>query len=91
MAMTTSSGVNDNGTAAIWDNGQINGAHRISDAGTVSNSWHFGGIGDYDSNGHDDILWRDDNGAVSIWDNGQIAGAHLITSPGSIPSDWHIA
>jgi hypothetical protein len=48
------------------------------------------GTGDFDANGHSDILWHNDNGAVSIWDNGQIGGAHIIANPGIVSNDWHI-
>jgi len=57
----------------------------------VPASWHIAGTGDFDGNGHADILWRNDNGAVSIWNDGQIAGAHVVSEPGDVPSEWHIA
>jgi hypothetical protein len=47
--------------------------------------------GDFDGNGHSDILWRNDNGMVSIWDNGQIGGAHVISGAGVVASTWHFA
>src|SRR5258708_38410385 len=68
--------VNDSGTASVWDNGQIGGAHWIANPGTVANGWHFAGTGDFGSNGKSDILWVNDNGAASVWDNGHIGGAH---------------
>jgi Calx-beta domain/Lipase (class 3)/RTX calcium-binding nonapeptide repeat (4 copies)/FG-GAP-like repeat len=82
---------NDNGTVAIWDSGQIGGAHWISNPGVVASSWHIAGKADFDGNGDKDILWQNDNGAVSIWDNGQIGGAHLIANPGVVANSWRIA
>jgi hypothetical protein len=49
------------------------------------------GIGDFDHNAHDDILWQDTNGAVTIWDNGRPSGAHTLIAAGAFPSGWHIA
>jgi serralysin len=81
----------DDGTLSIWDSGQINSAHWISNPGVVPSSSHIVGAGDFDGNGHDDILWRDDNGAVFIWDNGQPSGAHRVAAAGVIAASWHIA
>ena len=82
---------NDNGTASIWDNGQIDGGHWIANPGTLSNGWHFAGAGDFDGNGHADILWRNDNGSVWTWDNGQLGSGHVVADPGVVASSWHIA
>jgi uncharacterized delta-60 repeat protein len=82
---------NDNGADSIWDNGQIGGAHWISDPGVVPASWHIAGKGDFDADGHSDILWHNDNGANSIWDGGQIGGAHWVSDPGIVAASWHIA
>ena len=30
----------------------------------VDNAWHIAGVGDFNGDGRDDILWRNDNGAV---------------------------
>ncbi len=79
----------DNGTASIWDDGQIGNAHFVGTG--VPLDWHVAGKGDFDGNGHDDILWYRDNATVSIWDNGQIGGAHVIADAGVVPSNWHIA
>jgi len=56
----------------------------------VPDSAHIGGVGDFDGNGKDDILWRDDNGATWIWDNAQPGTAHTVAAAGSMPSGWHI-
>ncbi|TYL89684.1 hypothetical protein FXB40_34220, partial [Bradyrhizobium rifense] len=82
---------NDNGAVSIWDNGDINQAHIIAQAGVWPDSWHFAETGDFDGNGHSDILWRNDNGAVSIWDNGDISKAHTVAGAGVVPNSWHIA
>jgi Ca2+-binding RTX toxin-like protein len=81
---------NSNGTVAIWDSGQINLAHWISNPGVVPSSSHIFGAGDFDGNGQGDILWRDDNGAVSVWDNGNPAGAHTLSAAGVVAASWHI-
>jgi hypothetical protein len=56
----------------------------------VPNSWHIAGTGDFDANGHSDVLWRNDDGSTSIWDNGQIGVAHIVSGPGVVSNDWHI-
>lgn len=81
---------NDNGTVSVWDNGQINGAHWVSNPGAVDSSWHIVGTGDFQGNGSDDILWQNDNGTVSLWDNGQINSAHWLSNPGAVASTWHV-
>jgi hypothetical protein len=49
-------------------------------------------VGDFDANGHDDILWRNDNGTVSVWNNGHLAGAPLIAGVGTIAGNgWNFA
>jgi hypothetical protein len=75
---------NDNGSVAIWDNGQT--GHTIATG--MPSSWHVAGVSDFDHNGKSDILWANDNGAVAIWDNGQTG--HTIAAPGTVPPDWHI-
>ena len=77
--------------ASIWDNGDINSAHVIAPAGTISNGWHFAGTGDFDANGQSDILWVNNDGRASIWDNGEIGGAHIIAPAGTISNGWHFA
>jgi len=79
--------INDNGAAAVWDNGQATGGRYIANPGTVANGFHFAGTGDFDSNGKSDILWvNDNNGKASVWDNGDIAYAHNV---GDIANGGH--
>jgi glucose/arabinose dehydrogenase len=79
----------DDGTASIWDDGQIGNGHFVGTG--VPLDWHVAGKGDFDGNGHDDILWYRDNATVSIWDKGQIGAAHVIADAGVVPGNWHIA
>jgi hypothetical protein len=32
---------NDNGSVAIWDNGQAAGGHVVANAGVVTSDWHI--------------------------------------------------
>jgi hypothetical protein len=82
--------VGNDGTATIWDSGQSSGAHQISSPLLVPASEHIAGTGDFDGNGHDDIVWRD-GGFVFIWDNGQSSGAHQIINGGGVSSSLHIS
>jgi uncharacterized protein YxjI len=82
---------NDNGSVAIWNNGQAAGGHVVANPGSVQSSWHIAGSGDFDGNSHSDLLWQNDNGSVAIWDDSQAAGGHVIANAGSVQSSWHIA
>jgi ELWxxDGT repeat protein len=63
---------NTNGSLAIW---LMNGTTITSSGSITANgaavtpdaSWHIVEIGDFNRDGHSDILWRNDNGAVSEW------------------------
>jgi hypothetical protein len=75
---------NDNGSVAIWDNGQI--GHTIATG--VSSSWHVAGIGDFNGDHKSDIVWQNDNGTIAIWDSA--VTSHTVAAAGVVPNDWHI-
>jgi hypothetical protein len=55
-------------------------------------SWHVVGIGDFNGDARDDILWRNDNGTVTNWlgqTNGSFAdnAPTFIANPGTA---WHV-
>ena len=82
---------NDNGQAAIWEmNGtnQIPGDSQIL-ASNPGPSWNEIGAGDFNGDGHSDILWQNVNGQVAVWDmNGttQIPGGSQILPSNPGPS-----
>jgi hypothetical protein len=92
----------DSGALAIWEmNGtQIKAADYLKQGSTVVGTpgadWHIAGTGDFDGDGHSDILWRTNSGALAIWEmNGtQIKAADYIRmGPGTVGApgpDWHI-
>jgi hypothetical protein len=45
----------------------------VNAASNPGSDWHVAGIGDFDRNGRDDILWRNDDGRISDW-LGQTSG-----------------
>src|SRR5258708_2351446 len=58
----------------------------------IDNSWHIVGVGDYNADGIDDILWQNNNGTIMDWlgtPNGGFVpnSSHLYTT---ITPDWHI-
>ena len=59
----------DNGTITDWL-GQTNGGFvgNADDASVnVSAAWQVQGVGDFNGDGRDDILWRHDNGTITDW------------------------
>ena len=85
---------NDNGVVTNWL-GQPNGgmAGNIANLGASAGpGWHIVGIGDFNGDTRDDILWQNDNGFVTSWlgqSNGGMAGniANLYANPGA---GWHV-
>ena len=53
-------------------------------------------VGDYNSDGQSDVLWRNDSGQVVVWEmNGaQIVSNHTVTYQGGTPApiglDWTV-
>jgi probable HAF family extracellular repeat protein len=89
------------GTLAIWD---MNGATATSSSTVTYQggaivpdaSWSVAGVGDFNSNGCADILWRQGSGALAIWDmNGStVTSSSTVTfQGGAIAPDasWGIA
>jgi hypothetical protein len=78
------------GQASVWD---MSGT-RVSGGGAISPnpgpSWAEVGTGDFNDDGHSDILWQKANGQVSVWEmngNTLIGGGAVGANPGP---DWTV-
>jgi hypothetical protein len=85
---------NDNGALTDWL-GQANGGFALNDAAaytTAPTSWRVAGVGDFNGDGRDDILWRNDNGALTDW-LGQANGGFAINNAAyaEAPTAWKVA
>lgn len=85
---------NDSGTVVDWL-GQPNGGFA-NNAGntsvTVPNDWRVVGIGDFNGDNRDDILWRHNSGTMTDWlgtANGGFANNHG-NSVAEVPTDWQV-
>ncbi|MFL6733191.1 MAG: FG-GAP repeat domain-containing protein [Sphingomicrobium sp.] len=87
-----------NGAISNWlyDGGVGSQTFEINDANAfvnVSNDWQIAGVGDYDGDGRDDLLWRNvDSGAVSDWLATE-TGGWIINDPvayADVSTDWTI-
>src|SRR5256885_866465 len=78
------------GQTFIWEMND----RAISTAGPTSaqvgTDWHVAGVGDFNGDGRDDILWQNSSGLIASWQmNGEtVTGS---TFYGSGPREWHIA
>jgi hypothetical protein len=85
---------NDDGALTDWL-GQENGGFALNDAAaytTAPTSWRVAGVGDFDGDGRDDVLWRNDNGALTDW-LGQADGGFAINNAAytEAPTAWKVA
>jgi hypothetical protein len=63
---------------------------KAIDFGTVPLTWTIAGIGDFDGNGSEDILWRDNAGNIGIWlMNGTSIYQTLVL--GNVSLNWSVA
>ena len=61
-------------------------------AAVVPTAWHVVGIGDFNGDGRDDILWRHNDGTVSNW-LGTAAGGFTANDGNAArfaPTNWHV-
>jgi hypothetical protein len=76
--------------------GTASGGWQNNDAnafGAAPTSWKVIGVGDFNGDNRDDILWRNDNGQLSNW-LGQANGgfvANDVNALASVGLNWHIA
>jgi subtilisin family serine protease len=80
------------GTVAIWFLNTTVSVFVAGSAtvGAVPLSWQIVATGDFNADGHSDILWRDTSGATAIWqmNGGQVA---QTVGLGTVPTNWSIA
>jgi ELWxxDGT repeat protein len=85
---------NSDGQAAIWE---MNGTNQIAGGGQLVGpnpgpDWKAVGTGDFNGDGHSDILWQNTDGQVAIWEmNGanQIPGGSQLVGANPGP-DWKV-
>ena len=54
-------------------------------------TWHVAGVGDFNGDGRDDILWRNDDGTITDWlsnANGTFSASTTFST--YVPTDWHV-
>ena len=86
--------MNDDGIISNWL-GQADGTFHIN-SGTfvadVPSEWHVVGIGDFNGDGRDDIMWKNNSGIISNW-LGQGEGSFVSNANNfvfGVPTEWHI-
>jgi FG-GAP-like repeat len=77
--------------------GQANGGFTSNDANawnSVPSNWHIVGIGDFNGDNRDDVIWRRDDGAFTNW-LGQANGGFVSNDANAwrtdIPTSWQVA
>jgi hypothetical protein len=93
----------DSGALAIWemDGTHIKAADFIRNGSTAVGApaadWKMVGVGDFDGDGRNDLLWETGGGALAVWqmDGTHIKSADYIKIGGNnvgIPGvDWHVS
>ncbi len=83
---------NTNGAVAMWTKSPPGFGFNVTAfyQPGIAKDWHIDGVGDFNGDGKEDLLWRNDDGSVSLWranGHGFDQGAYA----NSAPLDWHIA
>jgi hypothetical protein len=80
---------NTDGQVALWS---IDGGLIDSEAypGAADDSWRIRGTGDFDGDGHDDILWQQTTGQVAIWHMSRGSRLGEAYPGGKVAANWSI-
>jgi len=67
-------------------------SNYANSAMNVPTSWQVAGIGDFNGDGHDDVLWRSDTGVITDWlgSNSGAFTSNYARSAVNVSADWHI-
>jgi FG-GAP-like repeat/FG-GAP repeat len=92
---------NQNGTVVDWtmNGSEISSSQVVTFGGsptTPDKSWNVAGIGDFNGDGKDDVLWRNTNGSLVDWtmNGSQVLSSQQVTLGGSAvtpDSSWSVA
>lgn len=89
---------NDSGYLTDWlstANGGFVSNNINAGSGAVDNNWKIAGVGDFNGDGHSDILWQNSTtGAVTEWlgtSNGGFTSNQAIAGSNGLGSGWQIA
>jgi hypothetical protein len=86
---------NTNGSFTNWLS-QANGTFSSNDANAwevVPTSWKVDGVGDFNGDGRDDLIWRNDNGTFTTW-LAQADGGFVSNDANSLtvlPTNWKVS
>jgi hypothetical protein len=84
---------NSVGDVGTWLGTMGGGFSYNSAAGTMASSylWHVVGVGDFNGDGHDDILWRSDSGEIGNWLGTANGGfTRNVANVVTVSTDWHV-
>ena len=83
-----------NGQLAIWFMNGTNfvRAELISGAPVLGRVWRVAGLGDFNHDGHEDILFRHTDGYLLVWlmKGTRFSRQHLLNNGEPIPSRWRV-
>lgn len=86
---------NTDGTLTDWLSTSTGGFTNNWNASvsSVATSWHVAGTGDFNGDGHADVLWRNDDGTLADWLGNANGGFthNYANSVASVPTSWQVA
>jgi hypothetical protein len=86
---------NNSGTLTDWLATALGGytPNAANALTSVATDWQVAGLGDFNGDGRDDILWRNDDGRISDW-LGTLTGGFVDNAAvayDAVATSWHVA
>ena len=83
---------NSDGTVTEWL-GQANGGFSSNWANfntSADPSWQIAGVGDFNGDGRDDLIWRNSGGTIVEWFGQPNGGFQSGAASYAMPTTWHV-